>query len=129
MTLPREGLMRPFISVEIEVHQPVPGPSKEFFRPFMGWLKGAMYRGNAVHHFRIVDADGVMWLVPPGWLSPLNLREAEMAFDQLDARFLLIMRTVPRDLIWKAMATVTGMPDGLTPAEMVARLEQQKELV
>jgi hypothetical protein len=46
--------------------------------------------------------------------------------DPLDARFLHIMQTVPPAFIWKAMAMVTNMPDGLTPDEMIARLAQRK---
>lgn len=119
----REGLMRPFIALDIEVDQPVTGP-------FVGRLKAAVYRNGVVHHFRVVDGDSVMWLVPPGWLSPHSLRKAEMAMDQTDAEFLNIMNTVSPDLIWDAFAKVLGCPDGLDRPQRNAWLERrQAELV
>lgn len=123
MTAIREGLMRPFIALDIEVHQPVTGP-------FVGRLKAAVYRDGVIHHFRMVDAEDVMWLVPPGWLSAHSLRKAEMAMDQTDARFLNIMKTVSPDLIWDAFAKVFGYPDGLDRLQRIAWLERrQAELV
>lgn len=92
----------------------------------MGRLKAAMYRAGAVHQFRMVDADGVMWLVPPAWLSPHSLRKAEMAMDWMDAQFLYILQTVPHDEIERMMARVMEMPEGSTLADMTVLLEQRK---
>jgi hypothetical protein len=119
--------MRPLIALDIEVHQPISAPTKAFFRPFDGRLKAAMYRGGVVHHFRVVDAGGVLWLVPPAWLPDYSLRLAEMAFDRTDALFLHHVRTLPAAVIWQALAKATGMPEGLTPDEMLARLEQRHD--
>jgi hypothetical protein len=114
----RNGVIRPFIRVGIEVRpagQPV----------FVGTLKASMYRAGTVHHFRVVDAQGVMWLVPPEWLSDHMLHVAGIALDRLDAEFLYIHRAVPHDTLWKAIAMATNLPAGLAPAEIVARLEQR----
>jgi hypothetical protein len=108
------------------VLQPMPPNARPLHRAFTGKLKGAMYRAGVVHHFRIVDADAVLWLVPPTWLSPHSLQVATMAFDPLDAQFLHILRTVDHDLIWDAMRRVMALPDGMTSAEMVAQMRQRK---
>ena len=109
-----EGLMRPLIRLNIEVLQPMPPNAQPLHRAFTGRLAGAMYRAGVVHHFRVVDADGVLWLVPPAWLSQHMRQMAEMAFDPLDAEFLHIIRTVDRDVIWSAIKQVTSAPDALT---------------
>lgn len=127
MTAIREGLMRPFIAVDIEVHQPVSGPSKAFSRSFTGHLKGAMYNAGVLHHVRVVDADGVLWMVPPAWLPLYSLRVAEMAVDRVDAQFLDILQTIPHDVIWSTMKRVLHIPDHMTTCEATAYLARRRQ--
>ena len=37
-------------------------------RRFRGSLKGAMYARGGLHHYRVVDAEGEMFLCPPHWI-------------------------------------------------------------
>ena len=119
-----EGLMRPLIRLNIEVLQPMPPNAQPLHRAFTGRLAGAMYRAGVVHHFRVVDGDGVMWLVPPAWLSQHTCHVAEMAFDPLDAEFLRIIQTVDRDVIWSAIHQVTSAPGALTKEKVLAQLRR-----
>jgi hypothetical protein len=115
----RDGLWRPFITVNIEV-RPAGQPT------FVGALKAAMYQHGAVHHYRIADADGVLWLCPPAWLPPDSVKLADAAMDRMDAQFLHLCRTTPFDVLKRAMAQALGLPDGLTLEEMTVRLEQRR---
>jgi len=43
----------------------------------------------------------------------------------MDAQFLHLCRTTPLDVLKRAMAQATGLPDGLTIEEMTARLDRR----
>ena len=49
----------------VTLHQPVaPGQ----VRTIPGRVLGEMRVNGCVHHYRVVDGDGVLLLVPPGWV-------------------------------------------------------------
>ena len=60
--------------VAVELRQPVaPGE----VRSITGRVLGEMYVDGRLHHLRVVDGDGVLFLVPPEWIKPLILRPRE----------------------------------------------------
>jgi hypothetical protein len=60
------GYVRARRAVPVLINQPIHGD--EGIRRFRGNLLGAMYARGEIHHYRVEDEDGTLYLVPPHWL-------------------------------------------------------------
>lgn len=62
--------------ITVELHQPVaPGE----VRTIAGRVLGEMRVNGCLHHYRVVDGDGVVYLAPPEWLTPEGVQALDAA--------------------------------------------------
>ncbi len=82
---PRETrYIRATTPVAVELHQPVaPGQ----VRAITGRVFGEMRVNGCVHHYRVEDGDGVLFLVPPEWIEllPISRKKSEPVRAKVDA--------------------------------------------
>ena len=68
MTAP-DGFYRARQGVTLVVIQPLPRRS---WRAWEATLLGGMFDRGKLLHYRVKDADGVVWFIPQGWTDPVS---------------------------------------------------------
>ncbi len=66
----------------ITFNQPLRGGR---YRAISGRLLGEMRVNGCLHHYRIVDGNGVIFITPPEWLSPESVQALDAAGIALSA--------------------------------------------
>ena len=61
-----ERYVRATSKATVTLHQPLPRKQR---RVIIGRLLGEMHARGALHHYRVQDANGVVYLAPPTWLA------------------------------------------------------------
>ncbi len=117
---PRETrYIRATTPVAVELHQPVaPGQ----VRTIMGRLLGEMRVNGCVHHYRIVDGNGVIFITPTEWLTPESVQAIDAARN---AKRLAIQDNITRllsDLVVSLAARATKPEIRLRAEKRVGQL-------
>lgn len=84
--------IRAITPVTVELRQPVaPGQ----VRTIAGRVLGEMRVNGCLHHYRVVDGNGVVYLAPPEWLTPESVQTLDAARN---AKRLAIQDNITRQL-------------------------------
>jgi len=81
--------------VTVELHQPVASGE---VRTITGRVLGEMHVDGKLHHYRVESTSGVIFVTPPGWLTPESvaaLFDTEVTLPKDDERLrrLLVLET------------------------------------